>query len=124
MAEYHDGDWAVRFAEPLLPKIATEPNLEYRLGLAHAEDLEVERRVRLGSRDWTVRRLGYENRANTGNYHEAIDQYLAGQMARPDITDHPRQTRTKYGTGLIADIAVAPGLRARGVERRAERVLR
>ncbi len=112
MAEYHDGEWAIRVAEALMPKVANGPHLQYDLGRAHAEDVEVERRLSVGGHELTVRLLGYENRADMGNYREAVDQYLAGRTSRPDITDHPLQTRLKYGAGLNAQTAISAGLRA------------
>ena len=42
MIEYDDRNWAVRFAEALMPKVANGINLDADLGRARSENLEVE----------------------------------------------------------------------------------
>jgi high affinity Mn2+ porin len=51
--------------------------------------------------------LGFINHASMGVYRQSIDQFLAGETARPDITAHPRWTRLKYGFGLNVEQEVA-----------------
>jgi high affinity Mn2+ porin len=50
-----------------------------------------------------VRVLGYVNHANMGNYHEAIDEFLANETVRPDIIATREQGRVKYGFGVNAE---------------------
>jgi high affinity Mn2+ porin len=47
-----------------------------------------------------VRALAFVNHADMGSYREAIDGYLFGRDAVPDITLYRRQGRVKYGFGL------------------------
>ena len=42
MAEYHDRNWAFRFGESLMPKVANGPDLEWNLRRARAENFELE----------------------------------------------------------------------------------
>jgi high affinity Mn2+ porin len=100
MLEYHDRHGAVRFAEALMPKVANGIHLDADLSRARAENIEVELRGSLLShREGILRLLSYVNHANMGSYREAIDNYLAGLTAIPEITAHPLRTSVKYGFG-------------------------
>jgi high affinity Mn2+ porin len=107
--EYDDRCWSLRFAEAMMPKAANENALDADLGRARSENLEVEfRRHFLPGRAGVVRILGFLNHANMGNYREAIDHFLAGQGARPDIIATRRQGRHKYGLGLNFEQELTP----------------
>ncbi|HEX4536925.1 MAG TPA: carbohydrate porin [Candidatus Acidoferrum sp.] len=100
MLEYHQRHFSVRFAEALMPKVANGIHLDADLSLARAENIEVELRgVLLPHRQGILRLLSYANHANMGRYREAIDNYLAGLTATPEITAHPLLTSVKYGFG-------------------------
>jgi high affinity Mn2+ porin len=100
MLEYHDRHGSVRFAEALLPKVANGIQLDADLSRARAENIEVELRGSLlPHQEGIVRFLSYVNHANMGSYREAIDNYLAGLTAIPEITAHPLRTSKKYGFG-------------------------
>lgn len=96
VAEYHQGNWAVRYAETLMPKVANGIHLDADLSRAHAENVEVEWKRRAGA----VRALAYVNHASMGSYREAVNNYLAGVTKKPEITAHPLRTTVKYGFGL------------------------
>ncbi len=101
MMEYDDHRWAVRFAEALMPKVANGINLDADIARARAENLEIAYNGGfLHGRSGAIRLLSYLNHAHMGNYREAIDEFLAGQGARPDIIATRRQGRHKYGFGL------------------------
>ena len=101
MVEYDDHWWTARFAEALMPKIANGNFLDADIARARAENLELEARGnRIFHRSGTVRLLSYLNHANMGNYREAIDEFLAGETAIPNIIATRRQGRHKYGFGL------------------------
>ena len=36
-----------------------------------------------------------------GDYLQAIDLFEQGKTPVPEITDHPRQTKLKYGFGIL-----------------------
>lgn len=101
VAEYHDRNWAFRFAESLMPKVANGPDLQWNLRRARAENFELEFHPRLvANRVTTVRLLSFVNHANMGNYRQAINDFLAGKTPRPEIRAHPLQTTVKYGFGI------------------------
>jgi high affinity Mn2+ porin len=101
VASYQDRNWGVRFGEMLMPQNANALDLEFNLRRARSENAEVEiRHGILPHRPGTLRVLGYVNHANMGVYRLAIQQYLAGETPVPEITNHPRWTRIKYGIGL------------------------
>jgi high affinity Mn2+ porin len=98
--EYHDRHGAVRFAEALMPKVANGIHLDADLSRARSENIEVELRGSLLTHhEGVLRLLSYVNHANMGSYREAIDNYLAGLTAIPEITAHPLRTSSKYGFG-------------------------
>ncbi|HJY85531.1 MAG TPA: carbohydrate porin [Candidatus Acidoferrales bacterium] len=101
MVEYNDQHWALRFAEALMPKVANGIHLDADLSRAHSENIEAELRGNfLRGRAGAVRLLSYVNHANMGSYRQAVNAFLAGQTAVPDITAHPLQTTIKYGFGV------------------------
>jgi hypothetical protein len=113
MVEYDDRRWSVRFAEGLMPKVANGINLDADLGRAHAENIEVEYRGNfLPRRAGAVRLLSYMNHANMGAYREAVDAFLAGRTAVPDIAAHPLRTTVKYGFGVNLEQALNSWLTA------------
>jgi len=101
IAEYHDRDWAFRFAESLMPKVANGPDLDWNLHRARAENFELEFRPRVVANHATIARLlSFVNHANMGVYRRAVDDFLAGKTLRPEIHAHPLQTTVKYGFGV------------------------
>ncbi|HYL12219.1 MAG TPA: carbohydrate porin [Terriglobales bacterium] len=101
LAEYHDRNWAFRFAEGLMPTVANGIQYQWNLRKARAENYELELHPRiLGQHRTAVRLLGYENHANMGSYRQAVIDFVQGKTARPDITAHPLQTTVKYGFGV------------------------
>ena len=100
MIEYHDRHGSVRFAEALMPKVANGIHLDADVSRARAENIEVELHGSLlPQQEGILRLLSYVNHANMGSYREAIDNYLAGLTAIPEITAHPLRTSVKYGFG-------------------------
>ena len=109
--DYEDRWWGFRFAEAMLSRRANGLNLQKNLQDAHSENYELELRPPLrANRSTVIRMLAFMNFANMGDYHEAIDQSLAGRIARfsgktptPEITAHTRQVSLKYGFGINAE---------------------
>jgi hypothetical protein len=101
IVEYHDRNWAFRFGEALMPKVANGPDLDWNLRRARAENYELEIHPRLvKDRVTTLRLLSFVNHANMGMYRQSIDDFLAGKTPRPEIRAHPLQTTVKYGFGV------------------------
>lgn len=115
VAEYFDKDWALRFGEMLMPKVANGLDLEWNLAKARAENLELELHPALiRGKESAVQVLGYLNHANMGLYRNAIDAYLDGLDSVPDITAHPFQTRVKPGVDFNGEQELPGGWRAFG----------
>ena len=104
LADFENRGFGIRFAETLMPKVANGIDLEWNLRRARAENMEVQLQPSVWHRHkTTMRLLSYLNHANMGSYREAIDAFLAGRDARPDIEAHRRQGREKYGFGFNAE---------------------
>ena len=113
--EYNDRNWAFRFGEMLMPKIANGLHLDADIARARAENYELEiRRQFLPKRLTVIRPLAFVNHANMGSYREAIDDYLAGKTPAPDITATREQGRVKYGFGLNVEQELTSMLRGYG----------
>src|SRR5262249_11977170 len=96
IVEYQDRKWGLRFGECLMPKVANGIKLDWNLGRARGENLELElRRSLVRRRQGVIRLLAYVNHANMGKYREAIDALESRVDATPDITAHRRQGRVK-----------------------------
>jgi hypothetical protein len=100
--------WSLRGAEALMPTVANGIVLDTDVAHARGENVELELRPAPGS---AVRVLGYVNHANMGSYTEAIDAFLGGRDARPDIEAHRQKARVKYGVGLNAEHTLAGAVR-------------
>jgi high affinity Mn2+ porin len=100
MAAIETPRWTLRAGEMLMPKVANGIDLDWHLGRARGENLEVE--IRPGSR-LVVRGLVFTNKANLGSYHEAIDAFASGRDPAPDIDAHRQRGRREYGVGLNAE---------------------
>jgi high affinity Mn2+ porin len=115
IAEYHDHDWAFRFGETLMPKVANGIDLEWNLSRARAENFEFEIKPKLyANHETTLRLLSFVNHANMGVYRDAIQDFLGGRTTQPDITEHPFRTTVKYGFGLNLEQRFAEHWRAFG----------
>ena len=106
-------DWAARFAATTEPEVANGLQFDTDLLHAYALSAELERRYRVDGKPGAARLLLFYNRANMGNYREAIEQ--AGGQA-PDVTATRRVGRAKWGFVVNLEQAVgsAWGLFLRG----------
>ena len=96
--ELDERNWALRFAETLMPKVANGPNLDADVARARAENVELELRPQLAkNKDTTFRFLNYVNHANMGDYEEAVALYLQGITPTPDVIATRKQGTIKYG---------------------------
>ena len=120
ITEYDDRVWSARYAVALMPKVANGINLDWNLRRASAQNVEVEMRKSLfgpllkSERKGTVRLLGYTNHAHMGRYRDAIDAYLDGTDAVPNIISVEKFSAVKYGFGFNADQEVTANLRVFG----------
>src|SRR5262249_37901619 len=102
--EYQGPRIEVRFGEMLMPKVANGIDLDWDLTRSHAENFELEgKHSRKPGFFGTGRGLAFINHSNSGNYHQAVLDYMNNPAGGPpDITKHAPGTRVKYGVGLNA----------------------
>ena len=119
IVEYDDVNWSARYALALMPTVANGVDLEWDLGRARGENVELEwRKLPVGrwlaaDRKGTVRLLGYVNHANMGVYRTQNNVAIVGHTT-PDITAHAAAVTVKYGVGLNFEQELTPELRVFG----------
>jgi high affinity Mn2+ porin len=120
IAEYDDKQWSARYGVGLMPTVANGIVLDWDLGRASGQNMEVEwRHSLLGglvapNRKGVIRALSYVNHGHMGLYRDAVKAYLAGVDATPDITKHETFGAVKYGFGLNAEQELTEDLRVFG----------
>jgi len=115
LAEYQCPAWGMRFAEALMPGPNNGGPLVWNLRRANTSNGEFElHRAFLRKKSGYIRLLAYANNANMGVYRYAIQQYLDGKVAKPDLAQHPLQVTTKYGFGINFDQALTANTIAYG----------
>ncbi|WP_236656999.1 carbohydrate porin [Acidisarcina polymorpha] len=112
--EYFDRRWAVRYGIFQMPTVANGINLDWAFSRARGENLEVELELGLLPTKWPgkIRLLSYWNHAHMGVYRQAINAFLDGEDAVPDITRHEHFGAVKYGFGFNTEQQVTPDFRA------------
>jgi len=115
VADYEDRNWGFRFAEALMPKVANGIDMVWRPWQVHAENWEYElRQGFIPHKSGTVRLLAFTNYANMGIYRDAVAQFRAGLVPRPEITNHPWHITRKYGFGINLEQGLSKNLTAFG----------
>jgi len=120
IAEYDDKSWSLRYGLALMPTVANGIDLDWNLGRASGQNVELElRHGLLGTliapeRKGVVRALVYGNHAHMGLYRAANEAFLMGTDAAPDITKHETYGAVKYGFGLNAEQELTESLRVFG----------
>jgi hypothetical protein len=115
--EYDDKVWSARYAIAAMPVIANGIDLDWAFSRANGQNWEFElRKGLLGrlldpKREGAVRVLSFVNHAHMGDYRESVQQYLAGKIATPDITQTARFGNVKYGFGFNTEQEVTDNLR-------------
>lgn len=104
--EFHTRNWSLRYGIAAMPKVANGSSFDRRLFRDHGQTAEVERRYSFHKKDGALRILVYDNRAQAGNYAEALR--LAAQTgATPEVTLTRRVGTLKYGFGMSFDQAIS-----------------
>ncbi len=115
--EYDDRIWSARYAIAAMPTIANGITLDWALSRANGQNGEFELRKGLFApllnpkREGAVRVLSYVNHAHMGDYRESVEQFLAGKIGTPDITQTERFDAVKYGFGFNTEQEVTDSLR-------------
>ena len=98
--EYDDRNWSVRYGLAAMPTVANGIDLDWAISRASGQNIEFElRKSVIRGRKGTTRILSYTNHAHMGSYREAVNAYLAGVDAKPEITAHEHFGAVKYGFG-------------------------
>ncbi|SEC13007.1 Carbohydrate-selective porin, OprB family [Terriglobus roseus] len=109
--EYQDRDWAVRYGLMLMPTVANGIDLDWAVKRSRGQNVEAElRHGFLPGKKGTQRVLAFVNTAHMGSYREAVQAYLRGTDATPDITLHEHTSARKYGFGYNMEQAVTDDL--------------
>jgi len=103
--ELHTRNWAFRYGIVAEPQLANGSVFDRRLFRDHGQVWEGERRYSWRNRAGALRILGYANRAQAGNYGEAL-KLAAATGATPNVTLTDRVGTLKYGTGISFDQAI------------------
>ena len=123
--EYDDRIWSARYGIAAMPVVANGIDLDWAINRANGQNWEFELRRGLPSfftsarkgitkRPGAIRILSYVNHAHMGNYRESVQQFLAGKIAAPDITQTERFGAVKYGFGFNTEQEVTYSMRLFG----------
>jgi high affinity Mn2+ porin len=103
--EFHNRKWGFRYGIVAEPKFANGSQFDRRLFRDHGQVWEAERRYQWRKREGAIRLMGYANRAQAGNYAEAL-KLAAETGTTPNVTLTDRVGTLKYGTGISFDQAL------------------
>ena len=104
--EFHTRNWAFRYGIAAEPKVANGSQLDRRLFRDHGQTAEVERRYTIGQHPGAIRVLGYGNRADAGNYAEAL-RIARETGTTPSVVATRKVGTLKYGTGVNFEQEIA-----------------
>ena len=115
MAEYDDRAWTIRYGLFAMPVVANGIDMDWAFSRAHGHNGEFElRKGWVPQRKGVTRVLFYANRAHMGTYREAVEAYLSGTDATPNITSHEHFGALKYGAGYNTEQELTPDFRIFG----------
>ncbi len=103
--EFHTRNWGLRYGIVAEPQVANGGVFDRRLFRDHGQVWEAERRFSWRKREGAIRVLGYDNRAQAGNYGEAL-KLAAATGTTPNVSLTDRVGTLKYGTGISFDQAL------------------
>ena len=107
--EFHSRNWSFRYASAAMPRVANGLRFDRRLFRNRGDVFEAEYRYALRKHPGVIRALNYENRANAGNYAEAIRQ-AESNGGIPDVTLTRHNGTLKYGFGLNVEQEVTQNI--------------
>jgi high affinity Mn2+ porin len=118
--EYDDKIWSARYGIFAMPTVANGIDLDWAFSRANGQNWEFELRKGLfgwmldPKREGAVRILSYVNHAHMGDYRASVQEYLAGKVSTPDITQTEKFGNVKYGFGFNTEQEVTDDLRLFG----------
>jgi len=115
MAEYDDRKWSLRYGFFAMPTVANGIDMDWAFSRSHGQNGEFElRHSWVADRKGVQRVLFFANRAHMGSYREAVNAYLAGTDAKPNILLHEHFSALKYGFGWNTEQELTENLRVFG----------
>lgn len=99
-----NGAMAYKAALAALPVVANGLELNTDLSQEYSLNMQVERAMKIHNRPLNTRLLGYLNNGDMGNYTQAIQNTIPGNV--PNVVATRQYGRTKYGFGLSTDYQV------------------
>jgi len=107
--ELHTKRFSLRYGSAAMPLTANGERFDRRLFRDRSDMFEGEVRYQPHGHDGAIRLLSYQNRADMGNYAEALR--LAAQTGgKPDVVATRKVGTLKYGFGLNVEQEVAKGV--------------
>jgi high affinity Mn2+ porin len=103
--EFHTQNWSLRYGIVAEPQVANGSEFDRRLFRDHGQVWETERRYSWRKREGAIRVMGYDNRAQAGNYGEAL-KLATETRTTPNVYLTSRVGTLKYGTGISFDQAI------------------
>ncbi len=104
--------WALRFAEALEPTFANGPNLNFQVTKTQSENLELDKKIRIGSKPGHIRLLGFLNNTRGPGYQQVLDARKAGTDTSLNVVDGATYGHFKYGGGLNLDQQISASVSA------------
>jgi high affinity Mn2+ porin len=101
---YISPSWSLKYGFYLMPLQPNQQELDYSVGLAHAQNLEL--RLSPWDTGTIVRLLGYLNTARMGLYEQAL-AIAAATGSTPNVDADARDGRHKVGFGINAEQPLA-----------------
>ena len=104
VAELIKPKWAIRLSSVMMPARANGPDLDANYTKAHAETIEIERKLNVNNHPGCIKLLGFQNYSSAPTYNDAINTMKSGDSTlyftiggqRSGI----RYGGVKYGFGL------------------------
>ena len=103
--EVHTRNWSFRYGIAAMPKVANGSQLDRRLFRDHGQVIEAERRYSIRKRSGAIRVMPYWNRADMGNYAEAL-KLGEESGTTPSVIATRRVGTLKYGIGINVQQAI------------------
>ena len=73
--------WAIRFAEALVPTVPNGENMDLNVTKAHSENAEFEHKLKINGKRGKIRILSYLNTSKAPSYRTAINQMAKGDSS-------------------------------------------
>ncbi len=107
IVEWHSPNWAARLSTVAVPVVANHPKMEFVLGKAESETLELERETKLGSHPGVIRLLFSYTQSRAPSYKAGLAAVKDGDTALLKVIDGNGEGTSygghKTGIGLNAE---------------------